>query len=72
MKSAPSAERRMHTARRSSGLGPCNANDYDVSDASKIKSTNFEVVAKEEGKLYRKASISEVLSLIKQLANQYL
>lgn len=51
---------------------PCNANDYDVSDASKIKSTNFEVVTKEEGKLYRKASISEVLSLIKQLANQYL
>ena len=51
---------------------PCNANDYNVSDASKIKSTNFEVVAKVEGTLYKKASIGEVTKLIKQLVNQYL
>ena len=51
---------------------PCNANDYNVSDASKIKSTNFEVVDKVEGKLYKKASIGEVTRLIKRLVNQYL
>ena len=43
---------------------PCNADDYSVSDASKIKSTNFEVVDKVEGKLYKKASIGEVTKLI--------
>ena len=51
---------------------PCNANDYNVSDASKIKSTNFEVVDKVEGKLYKRASIGEVTRLIKRLVNQYL
>ena len=51
---------------------PCNANDYSVSDASKIKSTNFEVVEKVEGKLYKKASVGEVTRLIKKLVNQYL
>ena len=51
---------------------PCNADDYSVSDASKIKSTNFEVVDEVEGKLYKKASIGEVTRLIKRLANQYL
>ena len=51
---------------------PCNADDYNVSDASKIKSTNFEVVDKVEGKLYKKASIGVVTRLIKRLANQYL
>ena len=51
---------------------PCNADDYDVSDASKIKSTNFEVVNKVEGKLYRKGSFAEITSIIKQLVNQYL
>ena len=51
---------------------PCNANDYNVSDASKIKSTNFELVDKVEGKLYKKASIGEVTRLIKRLVNQYL
>ena len=51
---------------------PCNANDYNVNDASKIKSTNFEVVDKVEGKLYRKVSIGEVTRLIKRLVNQYL
>ena len=51
---------------------PCNAKDYDVSDAAKIKSTNFEVVDKVEGKLYRKASVSEVAGVIKKLVNQYL
>ena len=51
---------------------PCNANDYNMSDASKIKSTNFEVVDKVEGKLYKKASVGEVTRLIKRLVNQYL
>lgn len=51
---------------------PCNAKDYDVADASKIKTTNFEVVDKTEGKLYRKASIGEVRAIIKKLVNKYL
>ncbi len=51
---------------------PCNAEDYDVSDASKIKSTNFELVDMVEGKLYRKASFGEVMHIIKQLVNKYL
>ena len=51
---------------------PCNADDYSVNDASKIKSTNFEVVDKVEGKLYRKASITEVTRIIKRLVSQYL
>ena len=51
---------------------PCNAKDYDVADASNIKSTNFEVVDKAEGKLYRKATIGEVVGIIKKLVNQYL
>ena len=51
---------------------PCNADNYDVSDASKIKSTNFEVVDKVEGKLYKKATVGEVIRLIKWLANQFL
>lgn len=51
---------------------PCNAKDYDVTDAAKIKSTNFEVVDKVEGKLYKKASVGEVTRLIKRLVSQYL
>ena len=51
---------------------PCNANDYKVSDAAKIKSTNFEVVDKVGGKLYRKASLAETTRFIRQLVNQYL
>ena len=51
---------------------PCNANDYSVSDASKIKSTNFEIVNKVEGKRYKKASLGEVTRYIKQMVNQYL
>ena len=51
---------------------PCNADDYNMGDASKIKSTNFEVVDKVEGKLYKKASIGEVTRLIKRLVNKYL
>ena len=51
---------------------PCEAKDYDVSDASKIKTTYFEVVNQVEGKLYRKASIAEISRLVKNLVNQYL
>ncbi len=51
---------------------PCNAGDYSMDDASKIKSTNFEVVDKVEGKLYKKASLGEVTRIIKRLVSQYL
>ena len=51
---------------------PCNEKDYAVSDASKIKSTNFEVVDKVAGELYRKATVSEVMKIVKRLVNQYL
>ena len=51
---------------------PCDANDYNVSDASKIKSTNFEVVDKVEGKLYKKASVGEITRFIKRMVNKYL
>jgi len=51
---------------------PCDAKDYDVTDASKIKSTSFEVVDRVEGKLYRKASIGEVARIAKRLVNKYL
>ena len=62
----------MKTGNQCELYSPCNANDYSVSDASKIKSTNFEVVEKVEGKLYKKASVGEVTRLIKKLVNQYL
>ena len=51
---------------------PCEAADYELEDAQKIKSTNFEVVDKVEGKLYRKASVAEITRLMKQLINQWL
>lgn len=51
---------------------PCNADEYSMSDASKIKSTNFEIVDKVEGKLYQKATVEEVSKLIKLWVNQYL
>ena len=51
---------------------PCNAKDYCMSDASKIKSTNFEVVDEVEGKLYKKASLGEVTRFIKRMVNKYL
>ncbi len=40
---------------------PCDAKDYSMSDASKIKSTNFEVVDRAQGKLYKKASVGELI-----------
>ena len=51
---------------------PCSADDYSMSDASKIKATNFEVVDKVEGKLYRKASVGEVAKMVKRLVSKYL
>ena len=51
---------------------PCDAKDYSMSDASKIKSTNFEVVDEVEGKLYKKASVGEVTRFIKRMVNKYL
>ena len=51
---------------------PCDEKNYSMGDVSKIQSTNFEVVEKTEGKLYRKATIKEVLSLMRRLANRCL
>ena len=51
---------------------PCNADDFSVNDASKIKSANFEMVDKVEGKLYKKATLGEVAQLIKQIVDVYL
>ena len=50
---------------------PCNEKDYGVNDAKKIRSTNCEVVDKVEGKLYRKATVGEVLRVLKKLVNSY-
>ena len=50
---------------------PCNANDYSVDDASMIKSANFEMVDKVEGKLYKKATLGEVTQFIKQMVDLY-
>ncbi len=49
---------------------PCNANDYNMNDVSKVKSTNFEVVDKVEGKLYKKSTIDEVTRFFKQMLKQ--
>ena len=51
---------------------PDDEKAYDVKDASKIRSTQFEVVDKVEGKLCRKSSIGEVARLMKRLINQFL
>ena len=51
---------------------PCDAGDYNMNDAQKIKSTTFEVVDHVEGRLYRKASVTEVARVIKQAVNRYL
>lgn len=51
---------------------PCNERDYSLNDASKIKSTNFEVVNKTQGRLYRKASFGEVVNIVKNLVKRYL
>lgn len=49
---------------------PCDVNVYTKDDISKIKSTNLEVVDKTEGKLYRKATMGEIIRVFKQLAEQ--
>ena len=51
---------------------PCNDKDYYVNDAKKIRSTNVEVVDKVEVKLYRKATVNEMLSILKKLLNSYI
>lgn len=51
---------------------PCDASDYNMNDAHKIKSTTFEVVDHVEGRLYRKASVTEVARVIKRAVNRYL
>ena len=77
MASTPAAAKSSKNELKKQGMNcevysPCSADDYSVSDASKIKSTNFEVVDKVEGKLYKKASVGEVTRIIKKLVNQYL
>ena len=51
---------------------PCKESDYTLNDASKITSTNFEVANKVEGKLYRKATLGEVVRILRQALNQFL
>lgn len=51
---------------------PSDEKNYSMNDVSKIQSTNFEVVEKTEGKLYRKATVKEVMSVMKRLINLYL
>ena len=51
---------------------PCDSKDYSLDDASKIKSTNFEVVDKVEGKLFKRASVGEITKFIKRMVNRYL
>ena len=51
---------------------PNDPRHFDVNDASKVESTNFEVVDKVEGKLYRKATVSELIRIAKQMLNTYL
>ncbi|MBP5386615.1 MAG: hypothetical protein J6Y97_04415 [Prevotella sp.] len=49
---------------------PCDVNTYTKDDVSKIKSTNLEIVDKAEGKLYRKATMGEIMRVLKQLSDQ--
>lgn len=51
---------------------PCNEKEFGLNDAKKIKSTSFEVVNKVEGKLYRKATVSEFLKVMRKVVNTYL
>lgn len=51
---------------------PCDETKYNLEDSSKIKSTNFEVVDKTEGKLYRKATVREIAMIVKQIVSQFL
>jgi hypothetical protein len=51
---------------------PCDSKDYSLDDASKIKSTNFEVVDKVDGKLFKRASLGEITKFIKRMVNRYL
>lgn len=51
---------------------PCDTKDFSMDDASKVKSTSFEVVQKTEGRLYKKASVAEMLSIVRKLVNRYL
>jgi len=50
---------------------PCNEKDYNMNDVKGIKSTNFEVVQKTEGKLYRKATMGEVMRFMKEIMDNY-
>ena len=50
---------------------PCNEKDDGGNYAKKIRKTHLEVVDKVEGKLYRKATVGEVLRVLKKLVNSY-
>ena len=51
---------------------PDQLTDYNMDDATKIRSTTFEVVDNVEGRLVRKATVREVRRLVRQLVKQYL
>lgn len=51
---------------------PDNVKAYNLDDATKIKSTHFEVVSNVEGTRYRKATVAVVAKIIKQMVNQFL
>ena len=51
---------------------PCDESKYNLEDASKIQSTNFEVVNNVEGKLYRKATVKEIAIIVKYIVSQFL
>ena len=50
---------------------PCAAKDFSMDDVSKVKSTSFEVVQKTEGRLYKKATLKEMLNIVRKLVSQY-
>ena len=49
---------------------PCDMNAYTKADLKKVQSTNFEVVDKTEGKLYKKTTMDEVMCVLNQMINQ--
>ena len=51
---------------------PNNSKDYNMTDASKIKSSNFEVTDHVEGRCYKRCSVGEMVKLAKWLINKYL
>lgn len=51
---------------------PDDVSRYGMSDASKVKSTTFDVVERAEGRMYRKVMMGEVKRIIKRTIGQFL